>query len=354
MNPENLTMRWMRRDLHFRKPARTSRNVLTERPVWYLVLREKGEETAGIGECAPIEGLSRDPIARVASMLAEVARDLRRFVPLDDTTLAEFPAIRFALETAILDLKHGGTRILAPSAFTRGDATIPINGLIWMGDFDAMAHQVAQKIEEGWRCIKIKIGALALEKELDLLRGIRDRFPRQELELRVDANGAFAPEQVMRVLDRLAEFDLHSIEQPIPTGRWDELGHICRRSPVPIALDEELIPMTGLDHFRRVLDAASPQFLVLKPSFLGGVDVCAQMVSEASSLGIACWVTSALESNIGLNAIAQWTFGQHLPGYQGLGTGQLFTNNIPSPLQTGAGELTCRSEGLWNVSEILP
>ncbi|MBT5996731.1 MAG: AMP-binding protein, partial [Candidatus Marinimicrobia bacterium] len=252
----------------------------------------------------------------------------------DLSSLKDFPSIRFGLEMAILDLRNGGGQNYFGSF-----EPLNINGLIWMGDPDFMINQLEQKLDEGWQCIKIKIGAIDFDKELEILQSIRSRFSRNELELRVDANGAFTEKDVRDKLKRLAEFDLHSIEQPIQSGQWNLLAKLCESSPVPIALDEELIPLIEESKRIEMLDKVKPQYLVLKPSLLGGFSESEKWIQLANERNIGWWITSALESNIGLNALFQWTAKMKSKGYQGLGTGQLFTNNIPSPLKVKNGTL---------------
>ncbi|MBT7972714.1 MAG: AMP-binding protein, partial [Candidatus Marinimicrobia bacterium] len=328
----------------------------------------------GIGECAPLPGLSLDlidptlilpydrgenkkkpskqlnsPFNRgntrgsekrshfvqsiFESKLDAVCTNPELFIN-DLSSLKDFPSIRFGLEMAILDLRNGGGQNYFGSF-----EPLNINGLIWMGDPDFMINQLEQKLDEGWQCIKIKIGAIDFDKELEILQSIRSRFSRNELELRVDANGAFTEKDVRDKLKRLAEFDLHSIEQPIQSGQWNLLAKLCESSPVPIALDEELIPLIEESKRIEMLDKVKPQYLVLKPSLLGGFSESEKWIQLANERNIGWWITSALESNIGLNALFQWTAKMKSKGYQGLGTGQLFTNNIPSPLKVKNGTL---------------
>ncbi|HIN01884.1 MAG TPA: o-succinylbenzoate synthase, partial [Candidatus Marinimicrobia bacterium] len=258
---------WTKRTLTFKQPAGTSRGVMKSRDVWYIALSENGIN--GIGECAPLPGLSLDDFNQIESKLDEVCGNLGLFIQ-DLSLLQYFPSIRFGLEMAHLDLKNGGGQTYYDSPFTSSHSPISINGLIWMGDTDFMIPQVGEKLAEGWRCIKIKIGALDFDKECQILRLIRSEFSRDDVELRVDANGAFTENNVKEKLDRLAEFDLYSIEQPIQPGQWDLLSELCQCSSVPIALDEELIPLVEETERIKMLDKANPQYLVLKPSLLGG------------------------------------------------------------------------------------
>ena len=327
---------WTKRTLTFKQPAGTSRGVMKSRDVWYIALSENGIN--GIGECAPLPGLSLDDFNQIESKLDEVCGNLGLFIQ-DLSLLQYFPSIRFGLEMAHLDLKNGGRQTYYDSPFTSSYSPISINGLIWMGDTDFMIPQVEEKLAEGWRCIKIKIGALDFDKECQILRLIRSEFSRDDVELRVDANGAFTENNVKEKLDRLAEFDLYSIEQPIQPGQWDLLSELCQCSSVPIALDEELIPLVEETKRIKMLDKANPQYLVLKPSLLGGFYESEKWIQLAEERNINWWITSALESNIGLNAISQWTAKMKPDEFQGLGTGQLFTNNIPSPLKVKSGKL---------------
>ncbi len=327
---------WTKRTLTFKQPAGTSRGVMKSRDVWYIALSENGIN--GIGECAPLPGLSLDDFNQIESKLDEVCGNLGLFIQ-DLSLLQYFPSIRFGLEMAHLDLKNGGGQTYYDSPFTSSHSPISINGLIWMGDTDFMIPQVEEKLAEGWRCIKIKIGALDFDKECQILRLIRSGFSRDDVELRVDANGAFTENNVKEKLDRLAEFDLYSIEQPIQPGQWDLLSELCQCSSVPIALDEELIPLVEETKRIKMLDKANPQYLVLKPSLLGGFYESEKWIQLAEERNINWWITSALESNIGLNAISQWTAKMKPDEFQGLGTGQLFTNNIPSPLKVKSGKL---------------
>ena len=259
------------------------------------------------------------------------------------TGLSGIPSILFGLETALLQFE-ANSFALWDTPFSRGETGIPINGLIWMGSYKEMTEQVAEKIETGYRCIKLKIGAIDFKKELNILRIIREQFSARDIELRVDANGAFSPNEVMEKLDRLAKFDLHSIEQPIRAEQWDDMAQLAATSPIPIALDEELIGCNTPEKKKELLSYIRPQYIVLKPSLHGGLYGGSEWLKEAEEQQIGWWITSALESNIGLNAIAQWcaTFNNPLP--QGLGTGALFTDNIDAPLEL-------RDNRLWFIPE---
>lgn len=333
--------------LHFRQPAGTSRGTYTTRKVWYLHLTSPDfPGRVGIGECAPLPALSCDDLPDYEVILAKACRRLEeRQGRLDVDSLCDYPSILFGLETAIRHF-FAGSWALCDTAFSRGEAGIPINGLIWMGDFDKMLSQIEKKMGAGFRCIKLKIGAINFEEELALLRHIRTRFSSKEIELRVDANGAFSPVDAMEKLKRLSELDLHSIEQPIRAGQWEEMARLTSESPLPIALDEELIGCNTLEGKQKLLSAIRPQYIILKPSLHGGVCGGNEWISEAEKRQIGWWITSALESNIGLNAIAQWcaTFDNPLP--QGLGTGLLFTDNVEMPLEI-------RKDCLWFCNDAI-
>ena len=327
--------------LHFKQPAGTSRGVYTTRKVWYVHVSSSAfPGRVGVGECAPLPALSCDDRPDYESVLKAACRRVEEAQGVLDTeALRDFPSILFGLETAFRHLQRGSWA-LWDTPFARGEAGIPINGLIWMGAFDRMLSQIEDKMKAGFRCIKLKIGAIGFEEKLALLRHIRSHFSAREIELRVDANGAFSPVDALDKLKRLAELDLHSIEQPIRAGQWEEMARLVADTPLPIALDEELIGCNSLAEKQRLLAAIRPHYLILKPSLHGGMCGGAEWMAEAEKLGIGWWITSALESNIGLNAIAQWcaTFRNPLP--QGLGTGLLFTDNVPMPLEI-------RKDCLW-------
>ena len=325
------------RTLHFKKPAGTSRGVYTLRKSWYVQITD-GTKT-GIGECAPLPRLSVDDVPEYEEILDRVStcKTKEEFSQLVDWR--KYPSIRFGIETALKDLESEEGR-LWDNAFSRGEKGIPINGLIWMGSHDAMLEQIETKLAAGFHCIKLKIGAIDFEEEMDLLQFIRQHYSAQEITLRVDANGGFRPEDALQKLQRLAALDLHSIEQPIMAGQWEEMGRLCSETPLPIALDEELIPCITLDQKNQMLDTVHPQYIILKPSLHGGIEGCEEWIRLAEERKIGWWITSALESNIGLDAIAQWcgSLGTTLP--QGLGTGLLFTDNVERGLEI-------RQDQLW-------
>jgi len=334
--------------LYFKKPSGTSRGILHERKTWFLLLRQKNNPAKkGIGECAPLKGLSVDDRHDFESTLTKLCADIRNISYWLRDGLKEFPSIKFGLETALLDFHNSCNRILYPSGFTTGKKSIPTNGLIWMGDFESMKAQAEQKITEGFRCIKMKIGAIEFEKEFSLLQFIREKYP--ETELRADANGAFNPGDALHKLEKLAQLKIHSVEQPIKHGQRKEMAKLCRETPVPIALDEELIGIKTLAEKTELLHAIQPHYIILKPPLVGGFSESQEWIQLAKEKKTGWWITSALESNIGLNAIAQWTYtlGAKMP--QGLGTGQLFTNNFDCPLSLEGENLFFHPHKNWNL-----
>jgi len=328
---------YKKQELQFKRPAGTSRGIYNRRTVWYLFLQENGKTS--IGECAPLPGLSPESPEEVELLLKEICAAPEKFIRQEDL-LKTVSSVRFGLETAWLDLQNGGQQKLFTSAFTSGERGIAINGLVWMGNAGYMQEQIREKLDAGYRCIKLKIGAIDFEKELELLQGIRDEFCADAIVLRVDANGAFKPEEVLEKLNRLADLEIHSIEQPIAAGNRDKMAQLCDETPVPVALDEELIGISEREEKGKLLDQVRPQYLVLKPSLHGGLSGCEEWIELAEQRSMGWWITSCLESNVGLNAIAQWTSTHQVTMHQGLGTGLLFTNNIESPLEI-------RGEELW-------
>jgi o-succinylbenzoate synthase len=322
--------------LQFKQASGTSRGIYTTRDTWFISMTD-GTHT-GIGECAPLPDLSIESLSKMSSKLLQVCEEIEFFSSFPEE-LQAWPSIQFGLETALLDLKNGGTQLLFPSAFTRGEQGIPINGLIWMGTPEFMKQQIRVKLDAGFRCIKMKIGALDFETEFELLKSIRKEFSPEQITLRVDANGAYTFQTALENLKRLADLHIHSIEQPIEAGRWNEMAELCRQSPVPIGLDEELIGISRRSEMQKLMETIRPAYLILKPSLHGGISGCEKWIGMAEKYNSGWWITSALESNIGLNAIAQWTFQLNPKGEQGLGTGQLFTNNFPSPLEIKGDQL---------------
>ena len=326
--------------LHFKQPAGTSRGVYTTRKIWLLTVEHDGR--TAIGECAPLPQLSCDDIPDYEAVL-------RRFCDIIEATgsipydeMRNYPSMLFGVETALAQLSRTDG-LLYDTPFSHGEEGIPINGLVWMGTHDEMLSRLKEKLALGFRCVKLKIGAIDFAKELDLIQHIRKHFSREEVELRVDANGGFTPDVALERLQELARYDIHSIEQPIMAHQWSEMAQLCQLSPLPIALDEELIGVNSTDEKIRLLDTIKPQYIILKPSLHDGVAGTREWIALANERGIGSWITSALESNIGLNAIAQLAadiYGSKITMPQGLGTGMLFTDNIPMPLEI-------RNDCLW-------
>ena len=335
--------------LNFKQASGTSRGVYTIRDSWFIFLND-GSNT-GIGECAPLTDLSIESPKKMSTKLLQVCEEIGFYCRFPEE-LHAWSSIRFGLETALLDLKNGGNQILFPSAFTRGEQGIPINGLIWMGTPEFMKQQIRSKLETGFRCIKMKIGALDFETEFNLLKALRKEFTADEITLRVDANGAYSLKTALENLKRLSDLQIHSIEQPIEAGRWNEMAELCSKSPVPIGLDEELIGISGRAEMQKLMETIQPAYLILKPSLHGGFAGCEKWIEQAVKFGTGWWVTSALESNIGLNSIAQWTFRLNAVNEQGLGTGQLFTNNFDSPLEIAGDQLWFRPEKKWKLENL--
>lgn len=336
--------------LQFKIPGGTSRGVLQTKDSWFIsVWDESNPSIKGVGECSIIPNLSIDPWWDFDQILQNLVSDINNYEWWLTEGLQQAPAVRFGLEVALKDLQLGGKRILFPSDFTSGEHSIPINGLIWMGDYNYMRQQIVEKINGGFQCIKLKIGSLNFEEELNLLKLIRKDFSESELELRVDANGAFAISEAIEKLKRLADLKVHSIEQPIRQKQWNEMAELCANTPLPIALDEELIGIHDTFQIRKMLEVIQPQFIILKPSLLGGWQSSENYIHEAEKQNIGWWITSALEANIGLNAIAQWTATLDNPLPQGLGTGQLFTNNVSSPLEIQNAHLVYNPKLAWDT-----
>ena len=355
--------RYTRYPLHFRQPAGTSRGVLRWKDCWFVILTGHDGRT-GVGEVSYIPGLSvedwdhaggppgvKGP-ARVERGLDQLCSDISGGERDPVQPLPELPGVQFALETAVKDLETGGSRVLFPSGFTAGRSGIPTNGLIWMGTRDFMAEQVRQKIASGFRVLKMKVGALDFREELDLLKWVRSEFFIADLEIRLDANGAWTPGEASEKMETLAGFGIHSIEQPIRAGQPEAMASLCRDAAIPVALDEELIGIHDPVARRQLLRLVNPSYVILKPGLLGGFTAAEDWVSAAGDTGTAWWVTSALESNIGLNAIAQWAWQQGVENPQGLGTGQLYGNNIVSPLRMEGDRLWYRDEAGWDLGVI--
>lgn len=331
--------------LHFKQPSGTSRGVLTDKETWFLVLEENGKK--GIGECGILRGLSADDRPDYEEKLQWVCNNIHLGAEKLWEALIEFPSIQFGVEMAFLSLQSENPFVLLPSKFTSEEASIVINGLVWMGDEAFMKRQIEEKIEQGFRCIKMKIGAIDFEKEKALLRFIRQNFDAQTMEIRVDANGAFSENEALDKINQITGFQIHSIEQPIQKNKTDTMSVLCKNTQLPIALDEELIGVFSLADKEALLQKIQPQYIILKPSFIGGFRGTSEWIALAEKYQIGWWITSALESNIGLNAIAQFTFLQNNPMPQGLGTGALYTNNFESPLQVAQGQLWYRNGVEW-------
>ncbi|MGQ1784101.1 MULTISPECIES: o-succinylbenzoate synthase [unclassified Saccharicrinis] len=343
-----LTASFKKHTLKFVTPGGTSRGVLKTKDSWYIRVYETARpEVVGLGECSILPKLSMDDRPDLEKKLAEVCSNINSYVINFHEYLKEWPAIRFAVEMALLDLRNGGVRKIFHSEFSIGEKAIPINGLIWMGETGYMKEQLAQKLEEGFNCIKIKVGALDFRKEIELIQEIRKTYDAAQIEIRVDANGAFATDEAMGKLTELSELGIHSIEQPIKAGQWQTMAELCAGTPLPIALDEELIGIYNVLQKEEMISVIKPQYIILKPSLLGGFKASEEWVSLAEKYHVNWWATSALEGNVGLNAIAQWTAVQHNSMPQGLGTGRVFSNNINSPLQVKAGHLSYNRNESW-------
>ncbi|RTY99284.1 o-succinylbenzoate synthase [Flavobacterium sp. RSP49] len=331
--------------LNFKRPSGTSRGVMTEKETWFIVLEQDGEK--GIGECGILRGLSIDDRPDYEEKLQWTCDNIHLGKDQLWEALLEFPSIQFGVEMAFRSLESENPFFLFPSEFTNGTKSILINGLVWMGEKAFMKQQIEEKLAQGFRCIKLKIGAIDFDKELQLLRFIREHFTPEQVEIRVDANGAFDVTLALNKLIQLSEFKLHSIEQPIQKNHTDRMAELCKKAPFPIALDEELIGVFTLAEKKQLLTKIKPQYIILKPSFVGGFRGTQEWISLAEKHKIGWWITSALESNIGLNAIAQWTFLQYNVMPQGLGTGALYTNNFDCPLEVAQGQLWYKKELDW-------
>ena len=341
--------------LDFKFEAGTSRGTLNQKQSWFILISDReNPQHIGIGECGPLPGLSPEYGQDIEKLLLQYGTGI------DDLTLesinehiskipSQFPAIKFAIETALFDLRAGGKRVLFPSAFTEHNAPININGLVWMGDQEFMLSQIVKLVEKGFKSIKMKIGAKDFDTERKFIEQFRRKYPSSEYELRLDANGAFEADVALERLYALSQFDIHSIEQPIRQGQLNEMAHICAESPIPIALDEELIGKSSIEEKQYLIEKVKPEYLILKPTLLGGLNSTKEWVEIAERNNIKWWLTSMLESNIGLNAIAQFvaTLKPSLP--QGLGTGQLYHNNIPSPLYLEGPYMKYGSHNAWEL-----
>ncbi|PIB22979.1 o-succinylbenzoate synthase [Maribacter sp. 4G9] len=331
--------------LNFKRPSGTSRGVLRIKETWFVILENEGK--LGIGECGLFRGLSYDDVPHYEEKCRWVEDNIQRGKSVLLRELMNYPSIQFGLEQAYISLENENPFELFQTSFLLENKPIPINGLIWMGDAEYIKDQIAEKLEQGFSCIKMKIGAIDFNEELRLLELIRKDFSSDQIELRVDANGAFTPNQALQQMVELAQFQLHSIEQPIKQGNWQAMKDLCEKTPLPIALDEELIGVIHKSKKRELLRVIAPQYIILKPSLVGGFEGSKEWIDLAEKSGIGWWITSALESNIGLNAIAQWTSTLQNNMPQGLGTGALFTNNFESPLEVKKGGLYYNRQHSW-------
>ena len=319
---------------------------MTEKETWFIILEKDGKK--GIGECGILRGLSADDRPDYEEILRWTCENIHLGENQLWEALMEFPSIQFGVEMAFRSLESETPFLLFPSDFTKGEKSIEINGLVWMGEEAFMKQQIEEKLATGFRCVKLKIGAIDFDQELQLLRYIRQHFTPEQVEIRVDANGAFDKTSALDKLNQLSGFELHSIEQPILKNNTDSMAELCKTTPIPIALDEELIGVFSLADKEALLQKIKPQYIILKPSFVGGFRGSKEWIALAEKYNIGWWITSALESNIGLNAIAQWTFLQNNSMPQGLGTGALYTNNFDCPLQVEQGQLWYKKELDWD------
>ena len=330
----------------FKIPGGTSRGILHEKNSWFLIL--KNNSKVGVGECSVINGLSVDVPSKIESKLDWICLNINIDPSLLFKELIDFPAIAFGLEMALKAVDSEKENVLFPSAFTNGKNSIPINGLVWMGDIDFMKSQVALKLSEGYKCLKLKIGALDFDKEYSLLKSIRDNYSASELEIRLDANGAYSYKDSLRILNKLSELNIHSIEQPIKAGQIKQMSELCISSPIPIALDEELIGINSIEDKIKLIEEIKPQYIILKPSLIGGFKSSEEWINILPKK-TKYWVTSALESNVGLSAISQWVYTLNCSLPQGLGTGSLFSNNFSSPLSIKNAKLHYNKNNNWNI-----
>jgi O-succinylbenzoate synthase len=336
----------------FQRPATTSRGTYLTKKVHFIILYHSDDPSiAGVGECSLFTGLSYDAVKGFKEKLKQTIDRINAGDLYTDSTLTEWPSINFALETAWKDLRANGSKIFYPSGFTEGKDSVWINGLIWMADKTEMISQIRQRLNDGFTCLKMKIGALDLRDDIEVLKFIRDQCTAEELEIRVDANGAFNPSDALESIKILSDYHLHSIEQPIGPGHPEEMARLCALSPIPIALDEELIGKHSMSVRRKLLETIKPQYLVLKPGLLGGIAACKDWISLALEKHIAWWITSALETNIALNVVAQWTYTLQNHIYHGLSTGSLYTNNIRSPLYLHGERLYYDPDRKWDLSQ---
>ncbi|WP_299114205.1 o-succinylbenzoate synthase [uncultured Winogradskyella sp.] len=336
--------------LNFKHPSGTSRGVMTTKETWFIILEENGK--IGVGECGILRGLSIDDRPDYEEKLEWTCNNINLGLEKLLSELVELPSIQFGVEMAFKSLQAESKFELFPSEFTKGNDNIPINGLVWMGDEAFMRKQIIEKIEAGFNCIKLKIGAIDFQTELDILKSIRKEFSVSDIELRVDANGAFNQNEALEKLKQLSEYQLHSIEQPIKPKQLDTMARLCEASPIDIALDEELIGVFYGAEKEKVISSIKPQYIILKPSLVGGFSGSQKWIAIAEKYHVKWWITSALESNVGLNAIAQWTYALKNKMPQGLGTGSLYTNNFHSPLTVKNGTLQYDINTNWKLNII--
>ena len=344
-----MSFRFHHHTLFFHRPAVTSRDVLSERDVYFLLVHSEDQETMGVGECAPLWGLSPESKPELERTISHW-QNILSTPDLLVSTLSRMSSLRFGLESAMRDLATGGR--MMPFEVDLSNK-IPINGLIWMSDAPTMLEECRTKVEAGYTTIKFKVGALDFDDEVRLIRKVRQEFSHLDLDIRLDANGAFSPSQAMEKLDALSAFRIHSIEQPLKAGNQEEMARLVEKTPIAIALDEELIGVHSIEKKTLLLDAIQPHYLVLKPTLHGSFSGCDEWIDLAEKRNIGWWATSALESNIGLNAIAQWVLTKKITLPQGLGTGGLFTNNIDSPWVAEAGMLRYDASLSWNLKPLL-
>jgi o-succinylbenzoate synthase len=335
--------------LQFKKPAKTSRNTMQTHTVYYVRLQSKVDGKMYWGEAAPLPGLSVDDVTLIEQKLSECCEAVSNGYTFNMLDFSGFPSVQFAFETAFLAAQHQEDFLLFDTPFYRHQQPIAINGLVWMNEKETMLQEALEKAANGFDSIKFKVGALDFDEECRMLEAFRKQYNAFKITIRLDANGAFAVDEALEKLQELSRFDVHSIEQPIKPKQWDAMQEVCAKSKMAIALDEELIGVNVATEGQRLLQHIRPQYLILKPTLLGGLKNSEAWVNLAQQQNIGWWATSALESNIGLNAIAQWTATQHLEVPQGLGTGSLYTNNIPSPLVVSNGQLVYDKSKVWEV-----
>lgn len=326
-------------ELKFKVPAKTSRNTFTTRTIFLITLKDIKNGKQGIGEASPLSLLSLDDVPNYQLILEKKLDEFCQVGSLDQLSLAAYPSIRFGIETALLNMSADSEGVIFNSDFTARKKAIPVNGLVWMNDSPTMYKEAIEKIQAGFNVIKIKVGALDFDEECRLLEKIRKQFSAFKITLRVDANGAFDAEDALEKLNELKRFELHSIEQPIAAGQWDWMQKFCAESPVDIALDEELIGVNVFEQADKMIKHIKPSYLILKPNLVGGLSISDQWITFAHKHHVGWWATSALESNVGLNAIAQWVSTYQNPLHQGLGTGSLFSNNFSSRLKMEQGHM---------------